>query len=129
MKIRSCIFAGIYSVKTDIKAQTLTIEGTIEPEKFRSYLKKKLHKHIDITADKKSVDSSKPSTEKKNESTEKEKPKEKSSSETTTTKIAEIQIKQSDNNVNNNSNVPYFIHYVYAPQLFSDENPNACRVM
>ncbi|KAI9087142.1 hypothetical protein K1719_030906 [Acacia pycnantha] len=25
-------------------------------------------------------------------------------------------------------NVPYIIHYVYAPQLFSDENPNACSI-
>lgn len=25
-------------------------------------------------------------------------------------------------------NAPYFIHYVYAPQLFSDENPNACTI-
>ena len=25
-------------------------------------------------------------------------------------------------------NVPYIIHYVYAPQIFSDENPNACCV-
>ncbi|KAK4268019.1 hypothetical protein QN277_024726 [Acacia crassicarpa] len=25
-------------------------------------------------------------------------------------------------------NVPYIIHYVYAPQIFSDENPNACSI-
>lgn len=123
-------------MKTDIKAQTLTIEGTIEPEDFKTYLKKKLHKHVDIAVDKKLAESSKapvsvPEPEKKKESTEKEKPKEKSSSETTSNKIiiaTGIQSKE-DTNVANKNNVPYFIHYIYAPQLFSDENPNACRVM
>ncbi|XP_052874194.1 heavy metal-associated isoprenylated plant protein 4 isoform X2 [Gossypium arboreum] len=27
------------------------------------------------------------------------------------------------------ANAPYFVHYVYAPQLFSDENPNACTII
>ncbi|XP_038878052.1 heavy metal-associated isoprenylated plant protein 4 [Benincasa hispida] len=131
---------GIYSVKTDMKAQTLTMEGSIEAEKFKSYLKKKLQKHADITADTKLADSLKPTPpppEKKKESItdQKEKPKEKPSSETTSDKktiVAEIQTKDNNNeinNVNNKNNVPYFIHYVYAPQLFSDENPNACKVM
>uniref|UniRef100_A0A0A0L4G4 HMA domain-containing protein n=2 Tax=Cucumis sativus TaxID=3659 RepID=A0A0A0L4G4_CUCSA len=134
---------GIYSVKTDIKAQTLTMEGSIEAEKFKSYLKNKLQKHVDITVDTKSTDSSKSTavaSEKKKESNtdKKEKPKEKASSETTITTtdkktivVAEIQSKENNSNdINNkNNNVPYFIHYVYAPQLFSDENPNACRVM
>lgn len=127
-------------MKTDIKAQTLTMEGSIEAEKFKSYLKNKLQKHVDITVDTKSTDYSSKSTavasEKKKESNtdQKEKPKEKASSDTTTTTttdkttivVAEIQSKE---NNNKNDNVPYFIHYVYAPQLFSDENPNACRVM
>ncbi|CAK9318946.1 unnamed protein product [Citrullus colocynthis] len=119
---------GVYSVKTDMKAQTLTMEGSIEAEKFKSYLKKKLQKHADITAD-----SSKPTPPPEKT---KEKPKEKPSSETTTTDkktmVAEIQTKDNNNesnNVVNKNNVPYFIHYVYAPQLFSDENPNACTVM
>lgn len=119
---------GIYSVKTDMKAQTLTMEGSIEAEKFKSYLKKKLQKHADITAD-----SSKPTPPPEKT---KEKPKEKPSSETTTTDkktiVAEIQTKDNNNesnNVDNKNNVPYFIHYVYAPQLFSDENPNACTVV
>ena len=34
---------------------------------------------------------------------------------------AEIKIKD--------NNVPYIIHYVYAPQLFSDENPNSCSIL
>ena len=130
-------------MKTDIKAQTLTMEGSIEAEKFKSYLKNKLQKHVDITVDTKSTDSSKSTavaSEKKKESNtdKKEKPKEKASSETTITTtdkktivVAEIQSKENNSNdINNkNNNVPYFIHYVYAPQLFSDENPNACRVM
>ena len=30
--------------------------------------------------------------------------------------------------IKDNNNVPYIIHYVYAPQLFSDENPNSCSI-
>lgn len=35
-------------------------------------------------------------------------------------KVVEVKTKEGN---------PYFIHYVYAPQIFSDENPNACSVM
>ncbi|CAN0897808.1 Heavy metal-associated isoprenylated plant protein 4 [Linum grandiflorum] len=31
--------------------------------------------------------------------------------------------------VQHNGGVPYFVHYVYAPQFFSDENPNSCSLM
>ncbi|RXI06652.1 hypothetical protein DVH24_025788 [Malus domestica] len=55
---------GIHNVKTDMKAQTLTVEGTIEPEKLISYLRKKVHKHAELVP-------SKP--QKKEETKEKEK--------------------------------------------------------
>lgn len=30
---------------------------------------------------------------------------------------------------NKEGEIPYFVHYVYDPLWFSDENPNACYVM
>uniref|UniRef100_F6I1G8 HMA domain-containing protein n=1 Tax=Vitis vinifera TaxID=29760 RepID=F6I1G8_VITVI len=42
----------IYSVKTDMKAQKLTVEGTVESDKLIGYIRKKVHKHAEIIAPK-----------------------------------------------------------------------------
>ncbi|KAH0980790.1 hypothetical protein GBA52_007967 [Prunus armeniaca] len=166
---------GIHNVKTDMKAQTLTVEGTIEPEKLVSYLRKKVHKHAEIVPPKpekkeetkekeksaskpvekkeetkeKEKDASKPAekkeetkekekgaskpAEKQEEKKEKEKEKEKDSGEKSSEPITRVVETKEDMQVvevkPKESNAPYFIHYVYAPQTFSDENPNACYIM
>ncbi|BFG21349.1 hypothetical protein CerSpe_076230 [Prunus speciosa] len=178
---------GIHNVKTDMKAQTLTVEGTIEPEKLVSYLRKKVHKHAEIVPPKpekkeetkeKEKGASKPEAkkeetkekekgaskpeEKKEETKEKEKgaskpaekkeetkeekgiskpaekqeekkEKEKDSGEKSSEPITRVVEAREDMKVvevkTKESNTPYFIHYVYAPQTFSDENPNACYIM
>ncbi|KAF2318287.1 hypothetical protein GH714_004541 [Hevea brasiliensis] len=43
---------GIYNVKTDMKAQTLTVHGTIEPDKLLGYIRKKVHKNAEILTSK-----------------------------------------------------------------------------
>lgn len=129
-------YAGVHNVKTDMKAQTLAVEGTIDPEKLISYLREKVHKHAEIIPPKiekkdetkeKEKSSSKPA-EKKEEKKEKEKESYKSTEIATKfvevkeeIKVVEVKTKE--------GNAPYFIHYVYAPQTFSDENPNACSIM
>ncbi|XP_015895358.3 heavy metal-associated isoprenylated plant protein 4 [Ziziphus jujuba] len=134
----------IYSVKTDMKAQTLTVDGTIEPEKLINLLRKKVHKHAEIIAskpdkkdEKKDMDKGEKDEKKdkdkgeKDEKKDKEKEGKSSTSTSESAKIVEInkeetkvvEVKAKD------SNAPYFVHYVYAPQLFSDENPNACCVV
>ena len=40
--------ADIHNVKTDIKAQTIMVEGVIEAEKLKAYMKKKVHKYAEI---------------------------------------------------------------------------------
>lgn len=140
--------AGIYSVKSDMKAQTLTVDGTIEPEKLIKLLRKKVHKQAEIIAskpdkkdEKKEKDKGNKDEEKKDkeqqgksstgsESKDKDQQR-KSSTSSESTKIVDIdkegikvvEVKAKD------SNAPYFVHYVYAPQLFSDENPNACCIV
>ncbi|KAH9788912.1 Heavy metal-associated isoprenylated plant protein 4 [Citrus sinensis] len=79
------------------------VQGTIESDRLLSYLRKKVHKHAEIVTSKQ---------EKKEEIKK-------------TTK----NLKSSPLSYRLNFNVPYFIHYVYAPQLFSDENPNACSIL
>ena len=162
-----------------MKAQTLTVEGTIENDKLLSYLKKKVHKHAEIITSKpekkdekaekekgegkstekptdkgegKSTDQ-KPTDKGGGKSTEKptdkgggkspEKPTDKGEGKSTekpgggkgidktieSTKIIEVMEEIKIVEVKTKENAPYFIHYVYAPQMFSDENPNACSVM
>ncbi|XP_008232228.1 PREDICTED: heavy metal-associated isoprenylated plant protein 3 isoform X2 [Prunus mume] len=145
------------------------VEGTIEPEKLVSYLRKKVHKHAEIVPPKpekkeetkeKEKGASKPEekkeetkekgkgaskpAEKKEETKEKEKgaskpaekqeeKKEKDSGEKSSEPITRVVETRGDMQVvevkPKESNAPYFIHYVYAPQTFSDENPNACYIM
>ncbi|XP_075643541.1 heavy metal-associated isoprenylated plant protein 4 [Castanea sativa] len=151
---------GIHNVKTDMKAQNLTVEGTIEPEKLLSYLKKKVHKHAEIIKSEKKEEKkekekeqekekgkpaekgeSKPSEKGEGKPTGKgeSKPSEKGEGKPTgkdegktteATKIVEVREEIKVVEVKTKEgNAPYFIHYVYAPQMFSDENPNACSVM
>ncbi|KAJ7950671.1 Heavy metal-associated isoprenylated plant protein [Quillaja saponaria] len=167
---------GIYSVKTDMKAQTITIEGTIDPDKLIAFLKKKVHKHAEIITPKaaekkdekkdqkgkgegkssdptikekgvegKSSDppikerggegksSDPPIKEKGGEGKSSDPPiKEKGGEGKSGEASKTIQVKDEETKVEVNKvkeNVPYFIHYVYAPQLFSDENPNACCIL
>lgn len=101
-------------MKTDIKAQTITIEGVIEEEKLQNYMREKVHKNSEIIINK----------EKKEEK-----------GKLIEAKVPEkvVEIKQVDKvdafKIKEGDNIPYFVHYVYAPQLFSDENPNACSIM
>ncbi|CAM8917475.1 unnamed protein product [Rhodiola kirilowii] len=124
---------GIYTVKTDFKAQTLTVEGSIESERLASYIRNKIHKHAEIV---------KPKEEKKVDQLKEEIKLEKAAAvvaevvKTTTTKatsekvqIVEFKEEKKVEVKDEKGNIPYFIHYVYAPQTFSDENPHACSIM
>ncbi|XP_065859480.1 heavy metal-associated isoprenylated plant protein 4 isoform X2 [Euphorbia lathyris] len=104
---------GIYSVKTDMKTQHLTVEGTIESEKLLAYIRKKVHKKAEILASK---------IHKKEEKKEEPKKAEVKS----IVKVSETKEFKTVEKVELGN---YFIHHVYAPQLFSDENPNACTIM
>ncbi|KAF4388149.1 hypothetical protein G4B88_021845 [Cannabis sativa] len=110
----------IHSVKADMKTQILVVDGSIEGEKLVSFLRRKVHKHAEII-----ISGNK--EEKKVETIKQEK-------EEIITSIdsgSKVEIKEQVKVVEAKSkegNAPYFIHYVYAPQLFSDENPNACTI-
>ncbi|GMP42422.1 hypothetical protein CsSME_00012178 [Camellia sinensis var. sinensis] len=120
---------SIHNVKTDMKAQTITIDGIIESEKLVTYMKKRVHKHAEIIPPKKEEKKEK---EKEKEKEKKEEKKEKVTVEvktTETTKIVEFTEEKKVEAKTAEGKVPYFVHYVYAPQMFSDENPNACSIM
>ncbi|KAK4416127.1 Heavy metal-associated isoprenylated plant protein 4 [Sesamum alatum] len=113
---RLLMHKGIHNVKTDIKAQTITVEGVIEQEKLIKYMRERVHKYGEIVQEKK---------EEKKETVKVEVKSggggDKVVEEFKEVKKVEVKTKEGE--------APYFIHYVYAPQLFSDENPNACSIL
>ncbi|KAK4715916.1 hypothetical protein R3W88_014254 [Solanum pinnatisectum] len=106
----------IYSVKTNFNDQTITVETILESEKLVTYITKTFGKHVEIV--------------KKKEEEKKEVKKEKVTIEVKNPeKIIEFkEVKKVEAKIKEGE-IPYFVHYVYAPQWFSDENPNACYVM
>ncbi|CAA0842494.1 Heavy metal transport/detoxification superfamily protein [Striga hermonthica] len=111
---RLMMHKGIHNVKTDIKAQRITVEGVLEPEKLVTYMRKRVHKYAELIVTEK----------KKEENKEKGKGLEENSKSIVQFKeVNKVEAK------NKEGEVAYFIHYVYAPQMFSDENPNACSIL
>ncbi|KAI3906319.1 hypothetical protein MKW92_026484 [Papaver armeniacum] len=117
LKSRLLKLKDVYGVRSDLQAQTLTVEGTMESHKLVEYIQKKVRKHAEIVTLK--VVEEKKEKEVKIIETKK-------ISEEGEAKKIEIKV----NKEMASASVPYVIHYVnYAPQWFSDENPNACCVM
>ncbi|OIW17641.1 hypothetical protein TanjilG_28991 [Lupinus angustifolius] len=147
---------GIFEVKTNMKTQNLMVNGTIEVEKLLSFMRKKVHKNAEVIyikeekkeekkekgkeegkkkddnkggestkeKEEKSSETSKEKEEGKSSETSKEKEEGKSSEKT-----KEKEEGKSSEKTKEKENVPYIIHYVYAPQIFSDENPNSCSIL
>ncbi|KAI3982573.1 hypothetical protein MKX01_031312 [Papaver californicum] len=116
LKSRLLKLKDVYGVRSDLQAQTLTVEGTMESHKLVEYIQKKVHKHAEIVTLK--VEEKKAKEVKIIEA--------KMISEEAEAKKIEIKV----NKETASTSVPYVVHYVnYAPQWFSDENPNACCVM
>ncbi|XP_019168253.1 PREDICTED: heavy metal-associated isoprenylated plant protein 4 isoform X2 [Ipomoea nil] len=114
---------GIHNVKTDFKSQTITVETVAESEKIASYVRKALGKHVEIVTAKKEE-------EKKEKVIVKEKTEKVVVETKSGEKIEEFkEVNKVEVKVKEGGGAPYFIHYVYAPQWFSDENPNACLIM
>ncbi|BAT96960.1 hypothetical protein VIGAN_09029200 [Vigna angularis var. angularis] len=139
LKRRLIKHKGIFDVKTDQKAQNVTVEGIIEVEKLKSFLRKRVHKNVEIVSIKEVKKEEKKGKEKDHGESTKKKDGEdnsiKKSGESTkekggeSTKIIETREGHPKEDVKVKDNVPYIIHYVYAPQLFSDENPNSCYIL
>ncbi|MED6107722.1 hypothetical protein PIB30_016760 [Stylosanthes scabra] len=118
LKTRLLKHKGIFNVKTDKKVHTVTVEGTIEEEKLISFMKKRVHKNAEVISIKelKKVE-------------KKEVIKEEGGKSGESSKKKEVETTKEKEEAKTKDNAPYFIHYVYAPQLFSDENPNSCSIL
>lgn len=101
--------AGVESVVTDFPNNQVIVQGIIDPEKLVENVKRRTRKRASIVKDE----------EKKEEAVEGEKKEE----------VKEGEDKKTDVNKHEYWAPRYSIQYAYPPQIFSDENPNACSVM
>ncbi|MCL7029164.1 hypothetical protein MKW94_009911 [Papaver nudicaule] len=124
LKSRLLNLKDVYAVRSDLQAQTLTVEGTIESHKLVEYIHKKVRKHAEIVTP---LHEEIKVEEKKAKEVKKITEAKKISEEAEAKKI-EVKVNKQ---MTNTSHVPQIVYYHvnYAPQWFSDENPNACHVM
>lgn len=105
---------------TDVANDQVIVKGIIEPPKLVDYVYKRTRKQASIVKDEEKKEEEKKEEEKK-EGKEVEK---KEGEEGKGEDDKKTDIKRSEY-----WPPKYYLEYAYAPQLFSDENPNACSVM
>ncbi|GER44028.1 heavy metal transport/detoxification superfamily protein [Striga asiatica] len=156
IKRRILRMKGVESAEPDLKSSQVKVKGIIEPEKLVGHVHKRTGKHVTVVKvepDKKEGEKAKEEgkEEKKDEkgkeakkgADEPEKEKEElipSSPAADSSEESKLEMKKHELNyyypqqhnfypqryVQENYAYP---HYAYPPQMFSDENPNACTVM
>ncbi|XP_028754950.1 heavy metal-associated isoprenylated plant protein 7 isoform X2 [Neltuma alba] len=107
---------GVESVETDLGNDRVVVKGVIEPSKLVEYVYKRTGKQASIVKEEEKKEEDKKEEEKKEE--EEDKKKEEDDNDQTDI-IKKMEYWPSK----------YFTDYAYAPQMFSDENPNACSLM
>nr|KYP52139.1 hypothetical protein KK1_026053 [Cajanus cajan] len=107
---------GVESVETDFANDQVIVKGVIDPAKLVDHVYKRTKKQASIVKNEEKKEEEKKEEEKKEEKKEGEENKGEEENKT--------EIKRSEYWPSKNYN-----DYAYAPQFFSDENPNACSVM
>ncbi|KAE9594765.1 hypothetical protein Lal_00013226 [Lupinus albus] len=108
---------GVESVETDFGNDQVIVKGVIDPTKLVDYVYKRTKKQASIVK----KEEKKEEEEKKED---KEEDKQKESEENKGEDDNKTDIKRSEYWPSR-----HYVDYAYAPQIFSDENPNACSVM
>ncbi|KAJ6874114.1 hypothetical protein NC651_032832 [Populus alba x Populus x berolinensis] len=138
---------SIYSVRTDMKAQTITVDGTMEGDKLVAYMRKKVHKNAEIIlpkSEKMEEKKENPKVEAKTKEEKAEMVEFKAEKKEEKAEMVEFKAEKKVEVKTTERVAPYVVNYVYAPQffsgenphdydyapqLFSDENPHACFIM
>lgn len=112
--------AGVESVETDLGNDRVVVKGVIEGSKLVEYVYKRTGKQASIVKDEEKKEEDKKEEDKKEEDKKKEEDDEhKEEDNDQTDMIKRMEYWPSK----------YFTEYAYDPQIFSDENPNACSIM
>uniref|UniRef100_A0A1D1Z8W6 HMA domain-containing protein n=1 Tax=Anthurium amnicola TaxID=1678845 RepID=A0A1D1Z8W6_9ARAE len=111
---------GVDSVETDMPNEQVVVKGVIDPAKLVENVYRRTRKQASIVKDEeKKQEEKKPEEQKEEKAKEGEKKEEGKEDEEN-----KVDVKK-----NEYWGPQYSIEYSYAPQIFSDENPNACSVM
>ncbi|KAI3456582.1 hypothetical protein Pfo_013245 [Paulownia fortunei] len=112
---------GVESVTTDIANDQVMVKGVLDPDKLVSDVYKRTGKQASIVKNEEKKEEEKKDEEKKDEKQDDKKQEEESKEEDD---------KKTDIKKMEYWPPKYYLeHAYYAPQMFSDENPNACSVM
>lgn len=147
------LFLGVESAEADLKSSEVTVKGVFDPPKLVEYVYKRTGKHAVIVKqepekkDKESKDGNKEEKkaeegggdketkaeeQKKEGKGEEAKPEAKEAAAATTEETNKVIEHQANAFQYYPPRYPmemYAYPYAYPPQIFSDENPNACSVM
>ncbi|XP_051128529.1 heavy metal-associated isoprenylated plant protein 7-like [Andrographis paniculata] len=117
---------GVESVATNIASNEVTVKGVIDPENLVNDVYKRTHKHASIVKneEKKEEEKKKKEEEEEEEQKKKEEEEKKQQKKKDEEEDAKLEVKKMEF-----WGPKQYMEYAYAPQLFSDENPNACSVM
>ncbi|CAN6479008.1 unnamed protein product [Victoria cruziana] len=121
---------GVESVETDLKNDKVIVKGVVDPKKLVEYVYKQTRKQATIVPP--PPPPPPPPEEKQEEKKEEEKKEEKGESEKKEDEGKECGEEEKKSEVKKSEYWPasrYYSEYAYPPQIFSDENPNACTVM
>ncbi|CAI8584871.1 unnamed protein product [Vicia faba] len=117
---------GVESVETDLGNDEAIVKGVIDPAKLVDEVYKRTKKQASIVKEEEE--------KKEEEKKEEEKKEEKKEGEEEKKESEEENKEEEDDNKSEIKRSEYwpskdYIDYAYAPEIFSDENPNACSIM
>lgn len=115
---------GVESVETDLGNDQAIVKGVIDPAKLVDEVFKRTKKQASIVKEEEKKEEEKKEEEKKEEVKEGEEKKESEEENKGEEDDNKTEIKRSEYWPSKD-----YVDYVYAPEIFSDENPNACSVM
>ncbi|KAF7113399.1 hypothetical protein RHSIM_RhsimUnG0129000 [Rhododendron simsii] len=104
--------AGVQSVDAQFEKGEVTVKGSFDEKEMHKRLEKLSKKKVETVDNKVKI-------------TKEVLPVKKAE----TRRVVEFEEERKVEGKTPEGNVPYFVHYVYAPQTFSEENPNACSIM
>ncbi|KAF5183091.1 heavy metal-associated isoprenylated plant protein 3-like [Thalictrum thalictroides] len=142
-KVRIIGISGVKTAEADLKSSQVTVTGVFDPPKLVEYVYKRTGKHAMIvkTEPEKKEEEEKSKEEKVEEKKEEAEKGDAEKKEGEEAKPAEEEAKKEEEAettkvvVELQKNEYYYyppkynMEYAYPPQIFSDENPNACSVM
>ncbi|KAI3789211.1 hypothetical protein L2E82_02001 [Cichorium intybus] len=108
--VKKCLYKmqGVQTVNVDMKTSHVIVKSTCDPKDLVAYISKRAGRHSEMV----NVKNQKKNKNEGEQKEEHENPK-----------------KEKEKDHKGGKNTAYPPGLVYAPQLFSDENPNACSIM